>query len=321
MLKKKVNSSESNQTLEKYVRKLIPEAPLSFIYKLFRKKDVKVNGHWQDKKYVISTNEEISIYITDQQLDDFKNKTIYNSSNELEDLIVYEDNNVLIANKPRGLLVQKDSKNTKSLTDMVISYLIYKKEYDPSIESAFVPAPAHRLDRNTSGLVVYGKSLEALQYLFTLFKEKEDISKHYIALVKGDLDDGEITAPLLKDNESNLVKVSPYGKKAITKYHVIKKFDGYSLVEVIILTGRTHQIRVHMAYISHPVIGDNKYGDFELNKEFEKKYHFTNQFLHASRLDFGKLNKPLDKLSSSHFEASLPKSMEDIINSLSLNKH
>lgn len=167
--------------------------------------------------------------------------------------------------------------------------------------------------------MVFGKSVEALQYLFSLFKDKELISKHYYCLVKGVIEkDGVVDAPLYKDEKTNKVFVSKNGKKAISRYHVLIRFNNYTLLEVIILTGRTHQIRAHMAYIDHPVIGDAKYGDFSLNKEFEQKFHFKNQFLHAYRLDFGELESPLEGIKNRHFEAPLPEIEEEILQMLSL---
>ena len=301
-----IKKEEEGQTLEKFVKKALSEAPLSFVYKLFRKKDVKVNGHWRDKKYIISSGEEVSIYITDSQLEEFKRQV---ESKQLEDIsswIIYEDNNVLLINKPRGVLVQKNTEDSNALDEMVISYLINKGEYDPNKNLGYKPAPAHRLDRNTAGIVVFGKNIATLRYLADALNDKSVISKKYLALVKGEIDkDGEINAPLLKNSKSQRVTVSKEGKPAITRYRVVESFNGFSLLEVELLTGRTHQIRVHMSYIGHPVIGDSKYGDYELNKEIESKYDFKNQFLEAYQLDFHKLNNPLKYLADRSFKISL----------------
>lgn len=313
MISYKVSEKDSGTTLEKYVRKKLNIAPLSFIYKLFRKKDVKVNGHCQDRKYIIKEDEVISLYVTDTQLAQFqKNKEIETIDN-ISSLIVYEDENILIINKPRGILVQKDRQETISLTEQVLSYLSFKGEYNPALNT-FTPSPAHRIDRNTSGLVVFGKNNKTLQYLGKLFQEKDKIVKHYYALVKGNVKkDGTIEAPLFKDERNNRVFVSDDGKQALTKYHVVKNYKDFTLLEIIILTGRTHQIRVHMAYISHPIIGDSKYGDFSLNKEFEQKYNFRNQFLHAYRLDFNDVDTPIDNLKNKIVEIEMPREMKEIL--------
>ena len=301
-----IKKEEEGQTLEKYVRKTLSEAPLSFVYKLFRKKDVKVNGHWQDKKYIISSGEEVSIYITDSQLEEFKRQIESKQVEDISSWIIYEDNNILLINKPRGVLVQKNSEDSNALDEMVIAYLIKKGEYDPNNDLGYKPAPAHRLDRNTAGIVVFGKNIATLRCLADALNDKNVIHKKYLTLVKGEINkSGEINAPLLKNSKTQRVTVSKDGKEAITKYKVVESFKGFSLLEVELLTGRTHQIRVHMAYINHPVVGDSKYGDYELNKEIESKYGFKNQFLQAYELDFNKLNNPLKYLSDRSFKISL----------------
>jgi 23S rRNA pseudouridine955/2504/2580 synthase len=178
-------------------------------------------------------------------------------------------------------------------------------QYDPKKELAFVPGPAHRLDRNTSGIVAFGKNHDALNILFDLFKNHDLINKHYLALVVGSLekDKDTISAPLKKDEKNNKVVVAKDGKTAQTVYKVLKRYDNYTLLDVTLLTGRTHQIRVHMAYINHPVVGDSKYGNFEVNRLFKEQYHFANQFLHAYKIGFGDLKEPLNNLSRKEFVA------------------
>lgn len=312
-----IKKEEEGQTLEKFVKKVLSEAPLSFIYKLFRKKDVKVNGHWQDKKYPIYSGEEISIYITDSQLEEFKRQVESKQVEDITNWIIYEDENILLVNKPRGVLVQKNIKDSNALDEMVISYLTNKGEYDPNKNLGYKPAPAHRLDRNTAGIVIFGKNIATLRYLSEALNDKSVISKRYLALVKGEISkNGEINAPLLKNSKSQRVSVSNEGKPSITRYKVVETFKGYTLLEVELLTGRTHQIRVHMAYINHPVVGDSKYGDYELNKEIESKYGFKNQFLEAYQLDFHKLNNPLKYLSGRSFKISLNDEFLNLINSI-----
>ena len=308
-----IKEQESGLTLEKYVKKVLNVAPLSFIYKLFRKKDVKVNGHWQDKKYIISAGEEVSIFVSDAQLEEFVQQNKYENSNVILKSIVYEDKNILIINKPRGLLVQPDSSNDVSLDKMVCEYLSNGDEF-----SAFTPGPVHRLDRNTSGLIVFGKNIQTLQYLSEIFKYHELINKHYLALVVGDVkEDGIVDKPLYKGS-NNMVYVSDKeeAKPSQTIYHVLDRFGEYTLLDVILLTGRSHQIRVHMASINHPVVGDEKYGDFEVNKKFFAKYKFKNQFLHAHELCFGEIEEPLRYLRNTNFVAKLPSELTKILEDL-----
>ena len=313
--------NESGQTLEKYVKKVLSSAPLSFIYKLFRKKDIKVNGHWQKEKYVVHEGEEVTIYVTDAQLEEFKSKYNFTANDDVKKWIIYEDKNVILINKPRGVLVQKDENyNDKPLDQMVIEYLMYKGEYDPQNDLAFKPGPAHRIDRNTSGIVIFGKNHDSLANLFELFQKHELIGKHYICLVNGDIDsDGKVEAPLRKNYDTKKVVVAPLSsgaKKAETIYHPIERFGDFTLLDITLVTGRTHQIRVHMSYIRHHVVGDGKYGDFKTNNMIEREYGFKNQFLHASEVHFGELHKPLNNLSRKSFKAEMPQEYIDLLNKL-----
>ena len=320
-----IQKSEEGQTLEKYIQKLLKSAPNSFIYKLFRKKDVKVNGHHEDRKFVISENDEVSVYVKEEQFEEFLKEKAYQPNNQIQDWIVYEDENVLLINKPRGLLVQKSTPQDESLDQMVVEYLIYKGEYDPNKELAFKPGPAHRLDRNTSGMVVFGKNHQSLELLFELFKNHDLINKHYLALVVGKMEKEKdtINAPLRKDEKTNTVTVTSLekgGKTAKTVYKVIKSYEDYSLLDVTLLTGRTHQIRVHLAYINHPIIGDEKYGDFQANRVFKNKYGFNKQFLHAYKMGFGDLPKPLTNLSRKEFTAEPREEIANILTMLDNNR-
>ena len=309
-----VKKEESGQTLEKYVRKILSNAPVSFIYKLFRKKDVKINGHWQDLKYIINEGEEVKIFVTDQQLEEFKTQKQSKALQDISNWIIYEDENVLLINKPRGVLVQKGNSNDDALDEMVLSYL----KYDSNSLQAYKPAPAHRLDRNTAGIVVFGKNIQTLRTLADALNDKKQIFKRYLTLVKGEVDkDGEINVPLEKNAKNGRVYVNGNGKPSLTKYKVVKKLNGYTLLEVELLTGRTHQIRVHMAYINHPVVGDSKYGDFALNKEIENKYGFKNQFLVANQIYFNHLDYNLKYLSGKKFEIPLPEDLNNLLIKLS----
>ena len=164
MIEKIIDKANSNQRAEKYVRRLLEKAPLSLIYKTFRKKDIKVNGHWIKKEQILMEGDVLRIYITDAQLEEFQ-KPREAIKSPLTYPIVYEDDKVLVVDKPAGLLVIGDDKETRNtLARKVLDYLYYKDEFDPN-DHSFVPSPAHRLDRNTSGLVIFGKTNEALSEL------------------------------------------------------------------------------------------------------------------------------------------------------------
>ncbi len=312
-----ISENENGITLEKYLKKVLNNAPLSFIYKTLRKKDVRVNNHWQDGKYVLSKGDEVSIYISEEQYESFNKPLGLKANNQIESWIIYEDKNILLINKPRNILVQADASNDKALDQMVVEYLMFKGEYDPLNNQGFKPGPAHRIDRNTSGIVIFGKNRDTLAYLAILMQNHDKIEKHYLSLVVGEIkEDGVIEAPLRKNFSTKKVVVCPEkdgGKPAKTMYHVVENLPGFTLLELVLKTGRTHQIRVHMSYIRHHVVGDSKYGDFKINNKMEKEYGFKNQFLHANEIIFGTLDKPLQYLSNKKFLADMPEEFNDLI--------
>ncbi len=313
MVEKLISPLEEGMKAEKFVRKYLSEAPLSFIYRTFRKKDIKVNGHWVKKDQALHAGDIVRIYVTDEQMESFR-KPRPVTGKPFPYRIAYEDANILIADKPAGLLVYGDStEKRKTLTQAVLDYLCFKGEFDPQTAS-FVPSPAHRLDRNTAGLVVFGKTDGALKALEEAFKSREGIAKTYLALVKGEVEKGgQIDLPLRKDSASGLVRVVPVsegGQNALTAYTPIRHYRGFTLLEVSLLTGRTHQIRVHLASIGHPIAGDPKYGDFALNRELREKFGLNRQWLVAYRLEFGKLPAPLQGLADVKAEAEIDNILE-----------
>ena len=319
MIEVKVTAANSGQKAEKFVKHYLKDAPLGFIYKAFRKKDIKVNGHWVKKDFVVQEGDVLRIYVTDQQLEDFK-KPRPVEKKEFPYEIVYEDKNVLLVNKPKGILVYGDKTGVReTLGNAVLDYLYLKGEYDPD-SSSFTHSPAHRLDRNTSGLVIYGKTDAALKELTELFKQRDQLKKRYLALVLGDMSGvGDIDKPLRKDAMSGRVSVCPIekgGKTALTHYEVKKRYGDYSLVELDLITGRTHQIRVHLASIGHPIVGDEKYGDFASCRLVKKLTGLDSQFLHAYSMSFGHVGGCLANLEGKTFTAPLPESYQRIIDLL-----
>lgn len=311
-----VTSASDGQRIEKFVRHYLSEAPLGFIYKAFRKKDIKINGHWVNKEAIVHSGDVVRIYVTDAQLEDFKKPRPVNKK-PFPYPIAYEDDAVLIVDKPKGLLVYGDAKGSReTLGNAVLDYLYLKGEYDPA-ESSFTPSPAHRLDRNTSGLVVYGKTDAALHKLTELFKDRTEIHKKYLALVAGDLEkDGEIDAPLWKDAMNGRVYVRSIeagGKNALTRYEIVKRYGAYTMVKVELVTGRTHQIRVHFASIGHPLVGDEKYGLVSVNRISKEKTGLESQFLHASELSFGRLSGVLSPLANKKIVSPLPKELANVL--------
>lgn len=311
-----VLKTDQGQRVDKYIRKYLNNAPLSLIYKLFRKKDIKVNGKRVDINYIIKENDLIEIYIKEDAIEELSKPKIIEKEKINID-IIYEDQNILIINKNPNVLIHEgeENKKAKTLNNMILNYLISKGEYNPS--NIYTPACIHRLDRNTSGLVIASKNLETAKILLEEFKDKTNIEKNYIALVKGKTPkEGTINKRLLKDENKKTVKVDDKGLEAITKYKLITNNDNYSLLKVNLITGRTHQIRVHMSSINHPLINDEKYGDYRANKAFQNDYEYKYQFLHSYTITFNKLPGTLSYLSNKTFKAPLKSKQKEILKNL-----
>ena len=251
-----VNSKFNNRKLQNFIYTQIPSITSSMFYKTLRKKDIKVNDIRINENIILHEGDNIKVYIDDKYL----------SSSFTPD-IIYEDKNILIINKPAGIEVVGEN----SLTNNLINY--YK-----SSNNKYCISPCHRLDRNTTGLILYAKNEEALNTLLKKFKNHE-IEKHYKAMVYGipHKKTATLNAYLFKDNKKSLVYISDTPKKGYvpieTKYNILK-YDikkNFSILDVELLTGKTHQIRAHLAHIGYPIIGDGKYGKNEINKKFGHK--------------------------------------------------
>ena len=228
---------------------------------------------------------------------------------DIKTIIVYEDDNLLVINKPRGLLLQQDGDNSHESLDVFVSQYLNA-----------TAMPVHRLDKDTSGLCIFAKNKKAADEMSKIFNDHSQIEKHYITLVVGQVEsDGVVNAPLRKSFERKKMVVAPLksgAKEAITKYHILNKYKDYTLLDVQLLTGRTHQIRAHMSYIRHHVVGDIKYGDYKVNNIFKREFGFENQFLHAYKLKFLAINGPLNYLKNKDFSVDLPLELQEILKKL-----
>ena len=314
MLKITITENEAGQRLDRFLKKYFNNATLGAIYKLIRK-DVKVNGKRAGENAMLLVGDELAIYVSDETAASLrKEKTRPKVKRQFR--VAYEDDNILVVEKPFGLLTHGDRTEKKNhLANQVIDYLIEKGDYNPRTERTFVPAPANRLDRNTTGLVIFGKNAAALKELNKAIREKDKIHKLYLTIVAGKLEKTvHLRAKMTKDEGKNLVSVlseEAQGKLMETIARPLKtssfKEKDYTLVEVEILTGRTHQIRAHLAKAGYPIIGDVKYGDKKVNALMEKEFGLTTQLLHAYKLIFED-NAEVPKV----IEAQLPADFERI---------
>ena len=228
---------------------------------------------------------------------------------DIKTIILYEDENLVVINKPRGLLLQQDGDSSHLSLDNIASKYLNK-----------IAMPVHRLDKDTSGICAFAKNSKTADEMSKIFNDHSQAEKHYLALVVGNItEDGIVDAPLRKSFEKKKMVVAPLksgAKNAITKYHPVKNFKDYTLLDITLLTGRTHQIRAHMSYIRHHVVGDIKYGDYKINNIFKREFGFENQFLHAYKLKFLDIKGPLNYLKNKEFSANLPPELEEILKKL-----
>lgn len=283
-----INQNDCGQRLDKFLSKFMPYLPTSMLYKGVRKNCVRINGkHVKDASVKLAYGDVLSLYFKDEFFQKPDEATAYKTI--IPNLsIIYEDDNILLIDKKPGMVVHADETGThNTLIANVQAYLYKKGEWRPDTEQSFVPSLCNRIDRNTGGIVIAAKNAESLRIMNEKIKNRE-ITKLYLCVVVGVLDKKEATlhGHLFKDEKKKQVYVydTPQkGTKSIsTKYRVLAENDGVSLVEVDLLTGRTHQIRAHFASIGHPLLGDGKYGNNQTNKDAGRLY----QALYSYKLSF-----------------------------------
>ena len=282
-----VGKNDAGQRLDKFLSKKFKNLPFSMMYKLIRKKDITVNKSRIKENYIVCENDIIRIYAPDDVLDE---KAPKRSVAKAEIKVVYEDENIIIVDKESGLLVHSDNnEDGDTLIDRITAYLINKGEFIPESENSFSPALCNRIDRNTEGLVIAAKNAQALREMNDIIKERL-IKKIYLAAVHGVITpkNGDIKLLLEKESDGNIVKVKDHhtknAKTAVTAYKTVAFSNDkrFSLVEVELITGRTHQIRVSFAHIGHPLLGDGKYA---VNKK-DREMGYKSQALCAYSLTF-----------------------------------
>lgn len=310
-----VSANEAGQRFDKLLAKYLNEAPKSFLYKMLRKKNIVLNGKKATGNEMLTVGDSIKLFLADETIEKFSKVEIQHTNKKLD--IIYEDENIILINKPVGMLSQKAAANDESLVEHLISYMLESKQLTEAELRKFKPSICNRLDRNTSGLVVAGKSLIGLQKMGELFKDR-NLKKYYRCLVAGEVKTKQyIKGYLLKDEATNKVTISEiaFGEALPieTEYEPIWSNGKITLLEVHLITGRTHQIRAHLASCSHPILGDYKYGNKRVNDRFKEKYKLESQLLHAYRLELPALEEPLQAISQKKFVAPLPKLFEKIL--------
>ena len=343
-----ITSNDAGRRLDRFLRKYLPGASLGEIYKMIRK-DVKVDGKRAAESYILCEGDVLSLYLRDAEFERVSGNGSASGSGRAGNAIgktkrarrtfniVYEDDYVLMVSKPYGLLTHGDSHEKKNhLANQVKDYLIETGAYDPRSEKVFTPAPVNRLDRNTTGVVLFGKTSAAMRELTRMIRE-DDIRKFYLTIACGVIEeDLWLGGTLVKDEAANKVRIlgsdSEDGKavETIVRPQEILYFgDGLkaTLCEVELVTGRSHQIRAHLSAAGHPLIGDSKYATRSaaaVNDYVRRRFDLTTQLLHADRIEFldtAADSELLGYLAGRAFDSELPKRFDAILNGLRSGRH
>lgn len=303
-----IKENEAGQRFDKFLKKYLPGASTGFLYKMLRKKNIVLNGKKASGNEKLKTGDAVKLFFSDDTIEKFSAgdlPALSEGSAPVELSVLYEDAHILLFNKPVGMLSQKASSQDVSAVEIVIQYLLQNHTISQEDLKTFRPSICNRLDRNTSGILTAGKSLAGLQKLSELFKERT-VRKDYLCLVHGRIRESRhIRGYLHKDERCNKVTIKQEADSAEdlpieTEYVPVAWNAERSLLKVHLITGRTHQIRAHLASIGHPILGDTKYGNRRTAKGC------SHQMLHAYELTFPEMEEPFAALSKRSIYAPVP---------------
>lgn len=288
-----ITENESQQRLDRFLIKLLPTASKGFIQKMIRKKNIKLNNKKADPFVFLKKDDQIQIFFTEETYAKFSGKTrnapqwtkVLPHQEKLLD-IIDESKHLLVVNKPANLLTQPDQSGEVSLIDIAINYLVNSGSYQPEKEITFIPACSNRLDRNTTGIVLIAKDYKTLQTVNQLMRTRK-VKKYYLALVSGTIHSpGRCSNFGSKNKKSNITKLS---NSQLNKnshlmelnYQPLENHLNTTLLQIELLTGRSHQIRTQLAGLKHPILGDPKYGNGQVNQKLKADYNLSTQLLHS----------------------------------------
>lgn len=322
MQSRRVTPNEAGQRLDKLLVKVLSKAPKSFIYKMLRKKNITLNDKKADGSEKLSVGDEVKLWLSDETIDKFSGNPIELVRDDLD--IIYENKDILVINKAAGALSQKAAPGDVSVNEELLSYMVRTKQAQPEDFKSFRPSVCHRLDRNTSGVLIAGKTMQGLQDMSELIRERK-VGKYYCCLVHGDVRSGaKIKGYLVKDEKRNTVVVTQEksaGSDFIeTHYEPVGGNGKLTLLRVHLITGRSHQIRAHLASVGHAIAGDGKYGQPGDNRYLYSKYHLKYQLLHCMKMTMPEDTLRLEKISGMTFTAPLPSLFTHILKQEKIDK-
>lgn len=321
MIEIKINDNNKGQRLDKLLLKYLNQAPSSFIYKMLRKKNIVLNDKKASGNEILSTGDLIKVYLSDDTISKFtKEKDSLknvNSKSYPVPKVIYEDNDLLIVYKDAGILSQKADNNDLSMNEICLSYVLKNGSVSLDSFNIYTPSICNRLDRNTEGLLLFAKNYKMANFLSLLLKERT-IQKYYYCIVKGIVtNSGMIEGYISKNESNNRVNISTEktsnSSEIKTYIKPIKHVNNVSLLEIELITGKTHQIRAHLSSIGHPIIGDPKYGDLKLNQQY-KKFGVTHQLLMAHKVIFPHIDDEFTSLSEKIIDIDMPRIYKEILN-------